>query len=72
MHPCLSTKNEDSNKTEILFMERAPRQMFAAIFKKNNVVGGKASRSAYDLLYPSILKLYPLIIHIMGDCGEET
>ena len=46
--------------------------MFAVIFKKNNVVGEKASRSAYDLLYPPILKLYPLIIHIMGDCGEET
>ena len=33
-------------------MERAPRRMFAAIFfKKKNVVGEKASRSAYDQLY---------------------
>ena len=29
-------------------MERAPRQMWAAIFKKKNVVGEKASKSAYD------------------------
>ena len=29
-------------------MERAPRQMCAAIFKKKNVVGEKASKSAYD------------------------
>ena len=28
-------------------MERAPRRMFAAIFKKTNDVGEKASRSAY-------------------------
>ena len=27
---------------------RAPRQMCAAIFKKKNVVGEKASKSAYD------------------------
>ena len=29
-------------------MERAPWRMFAAIFKKKNVVGEKASRSAHD------------------------
>ena len=29
-------------------MERAQRQMFEAIFKKKNVIGEKASRSAYD------------------------
>ena len=40
-------------------MERAPRQMCAAIFKNKNVVGEKASKSAYDLSYPPILKLYP-------------
>ena len=48
-------------------MERAPRQMCAAIFKKKNVVGEKASKSAYDLLYPPILKLYinPLNISLL-------
>ena len=40
-------------------MERAPWRIFAAIFKKKNVVGKKASRSAHSLLYPLILKLYP-------------
>ena len=29
-------------------MERASRQMCAAIFKKKNVVGEKTSKSAYD------------------------
>ena len=29
-------------------MERAPRQMCAAIFKKKKNVGEKASKSAYD------------------------
>ena len=29
-------------------MERAPWRMFAAIFKKKNMVGEKALRSAYD------------------------
>ena len=41
-------------------METAPWRMFVAIFKKKNVVGEIASRSAHDLLYPPILKLYPL------------
>ena len=41
-------------------MERAQRRMFAGIIKKKNVVGEKASRSAYDLLYPPILQLYHL------------
>ena len=47
-------------------MERAPRQMCAAIFKKKNVVGEKASKSAYDNLYPPILKLNPLKIWNLG------
>ena len=34
--------------------------MFPAIFKKKNVVEEKASKSAYDQLYPPILKLCPL------------
>ena len=29
-------------------IERAPREMFPAIFKKKNLIGEKASRSAYD------------------------
>ena len=40
-------------------------------FKKKNVVGEKASRCAYDLLYPTILKLYQLISHY-GRLCEET
>ena len=42
--------------------------MCAAIFKNKNknVVGEKASKSAYDLLYPQILKLYPLNISLYG------
>ena len=40
--------------------------MCAAIFKKKNVVGEKASKSAYDYSYPPILKLYPLNISLYG------
>ena len=43
----------------------------AAIFKKKNVVGEKASRSAYDLLYPLILKLYHLKISHYGSLMER-
>ena len=40
--------------------------MCEAIFKKKKVVGEKASKSAYDYLYPPILKLYPLNISLYG------
>ena len=40
--------------------------MCAAIFIKKNGVGEKASKSAYDYLYPPILKLCPWKISLYG------
>ena len=47
-HPCLSVKKLRLQQDCEQVMERAPRQMCAAIFKKKNVVGEKATKSAYD------------------------
>ena len=46
-------------------MERAPRQMCAAIFKKKNVVGEKASKGAYSD-FKTILREKSLAIYF-GD-----
>ena len=61
------SKNGDSSKTE-----RAPRRMFAVIFKKKNVVG---ERHQEVLMTNYTLRFYNYIFKnftLSGDCGEET
>ena len=53
------SKKGDSSKTENRSWKEHHGECLRRFFKKKNVVGEKASRSAHDLLHPPILKLYP-------------